>query len=207
VRKRLRFRCKHRHDGISHRQCFEESHPAERIGFLDIEATSLNASFGYMLTYCIKRRGGDILERSVKPSDIRGKRYDKGLCEQFLRDLDEFDRFVTYYGTGYDLPFLRTRCLTHDLVFPPMGSLFHTDLYYSVRNKLKLYRNRMEVACDQFGIESKGHRLNPPVWMAAQAGDPEAIDWVLTHNREDVISLEALYDKMGGHFKLNKTSV
>lgn len=207
LKARLRYVCRHRHHGLDHPQCYEAVNPGERIGFLDIEATSLNASFGYMLSYCIKRQGGEILKRPISPGDIRGKKYDKAICKQFLEDLSEFDRFVTYYGTGYDLPFLRTRCLTHDLDFPPMGSLFHTDLYYAVRNKLKLYRNRMEVACQQFGIESKGHRLTPSVWHDAQTGDKKAIDYVLQHNVEDVISLEALWDKMQGHFKTNKTSV
>jgi uncharacterized protein YprB with RNaseH-like and TPR domain len=140
-------------------------------------------------------------------ADIKAHRYDKALCQQFLEDLNEFDRLVTYYGTGYDLPFLRTRCLTHSLDFPPIGSLFHTDLYYSVRGKLRLYRNRLEVACSQFDIPSKGHRLNPSVWMDAQAGDKKAVGWVLAHNVEDVESLEQLWDKMQGHFKMNRTSV
>jgi len=207
IRERLRYRCRHRHDGISHRQCFEAAQSGERIGFLDIEATSLNASFGYMLSYCIKRQGGEVLKRPIDVADIKAHRYDKALCQQFLEDINEFDRFVTYYGTGYDIPFIRTRCLTHNLDFPPIGSLFHSDLYYSVRGKLRLYRNRMEVACQQFGIESKGHRLNPSVWMDAQAGSKKAVAWVLEHNIEDVVSLEALWDKLGGHFKMNKTSV
>jgi uncharacterized protein YprB with RNaseH-like and TPR domain len=207
LKARLRFTCSHRHNGLAHPQCYEAVHPGERIGFLDIEATSLNASFGYCLTYCIKRYGGEILKRWVTPKEIRGYQFDKRLMGQLLEDLTEFDRVITYYGTGYDLPFLRTRCLTHGLDFPPMGSLFHTDVYYSVRNKLRLYRNRMEVACSQFGIESKGHRLTPEVWMKAQAGDQGAIDYVLQHNIEDVESLEKLYDKMEGHYRLNKTSV
>lgn len=160
-----------------------------------------------MLSYCIKPMGGAVLKRPIAPSDIRAKKYDKPLCEQFLRDLNSFDRLVTYYGSRYDVPFLRTRCLTHGLDFPPIGSLFHSDLYYTVRGKLKLYRNRLEVACDQFKIPSKGHRLTPEVWMAAQTGDQKAIDYILQHNVEDVESLEALWRKLGGHFRLNKTSV
>jgi uncharacterized protein YprB with RNaseH-like and TPR domain len=187
--------------------CYTKAHDTERIGFLDIEATSLNASFGYMLSYCIKRRGGEVLKRPIAPADIRAHRFDRNLCKQFLEDLGEFDRLVTYYGTGYDVPFLRTRCLHHKLDFPPMGSVFHTDLYYSVRGKLKLHRNRLEVACDILDIPSKGHRLTPPVWMKAQAGDKASIDYVLQHNVEDVESLEALWDRLYGNFRVNKTSI
>lgn len=204
---RARFRCKHRHNGLDHISCYDQANPGERIGFLDIEATSLNASFGYMLSYCIKPLGGDVLKRPIEPSEVKSHSYDKRLCQQFIKDCGEFDRLVTYYGTGYDIPFLRTRCLYWNLDFPTMGSVFHSDLYYSVRNKLKLYRNRLEAACNMFGIESKGHRLTPSVWQDAQTGDKKAISYVLQHNIEDVISLEALWLKLEGHYRLNKTSV
>ena len=204
---RAKFRCIHRHNGLDHIQCFDKANPGERIGFLDIEATSLNASFGYMLSYCIKRHGGDVIKRPIEPAEVKSHRYDKRLCEQFLQDIGEFDRLVTYYGTRYDIPFLRTRCLYWNLDFPPMGTMFHTDMYFTVRNKLRLYRNRLETACDMFGIESKGHRLTPSVWQDAQTGDKKAIDFVLTHNIEDVVSLEALWEKLNGHYRLNKTSV
>ena len=203
---RLRFRCPHRHNGLEHHKCYDSIHDTERIGFLDIEATSLNASFGYMLSYCIKPLDKPVVKRPISPNEIKNLTFDKRLCKQLLEDLQSYDRLITYYGTGYDIPFLRTRCLTHGLDFPPMGSIFHTDVYYAVRNKLKLHRNRMEVACDQFGIESKGHRLTPKVWQEAQAGHKPAIDYVLQHNVEDVISLEALWKKMDGHFRVNKTS-
>jgi len=159
-----------------------------------------------MLSYCIKRRGGEVLKRPIRPVDIKSHRFDRTLCEQFLEDLRDFDRLVTYYGTGYDIPFLRTRCLFHNLDFPPIGSIFHTDLYFSVRSKLKLHRNRLEVACDMFSIPSKGHRLTPQVWQKSQAGCEKSIAYVLQHNVEDVESLEKLWDKLHGHFRLNKTS-
>lgn len=203
---RLRFRCPHRHDGLTHHACYTKAHDQERVGFLDIEATSLNASFGYMLSYCIKPLGKPVVKRPISPTEIKNLTFDKRLCKQLLADLGTYDRLVTYYGIGYDLPFLRTRCLTHGLDFPPMGSIFHTDVYYTVKSKLRLHRNRMEVACDQFGIESKGHRLTPKVWQEAQAGHKPAIDYVLQHNVEDVISLEALWTKLQGHFRVNKTS-
>ena len=204
---RANFSCEHRHTGLDHPQCYEKKYPPERVGFLDIESTNLTASFGYMLSYCIKRHGGEVLKRPIAPGDIRKKRYDKALCKQFLEDVKQFDRIIGYYSSRFDVPFLRTRCIYWHLDFPPMGSLFHTDAYYAVRGKLRLHRNRLEVACDTFGIESKGHRLTPSVWQAAMSGDKKAIDYVLAHNVEDVISLELLWDRLAGHVRVNKTSI
>lgn len=204
---RARFTCRHRHNGLSHHQCYEAAHPAERIGFLDIEATSLNASFGFMLTYCIKPLGGPVLKRAVQRKDILSGKFDRGLCQQFIEDATQFDRVVTYYGSRYDVPFIRTRCLTHNLDFPAMGSVFHTDAYYAVRARLKLHSNRLEAACTALGIPSKGHKLSPMVWRDAGTGEKKALAHVLAHNVEDVESLEALWIRLRGCIRPNKTSV
>lgn len=160
-----------------------------------------------MLAYCIKRHGGETVTRCVTPAEIRARKYDKRLCQQFLEDINEFDRLVTYYGTGFDIPFLRTRCLTWGLGFPPMGSVFHTDLYYAVRNKLRLSGNRLQSACTQFGIPSKETPLTPAVWRDAGTGCPKALALVLAHNVEDVASTEQLWDLLAGQVKANKTSL
>lgn len=204
---RARFVCRHRHNGLSHNKCYNEQHPPERVGFLDIEATSLNASFGFMLSYCIKRRGGEVLQRCVTPKEIHGLEFDRRLCETFLGDLSAFDRLFTFYGTRYDVPFLRTRCLSHGLGFPPMGSLFHSDVYFGVRNRLKLHSNRLEAACTFFGIPSKGVKLDPMLWRKASVGCKKSLAKVLEHNVEDVVSLEQLWDVLQGHVRTTKTSL
>ena len=160
-----------------------------------------------MLAYCIKRHGGDTLKRLITPKEISTLAFDKRLCTQFLEDLDQFDRLVTYYGTGYDVPFLRTRCLSHELGFPPMGTLFHTDAYYAVRHKLKLHSGRLEAACTFFGIPSKTTKLDPGVWRNAQAGCTKSLNLVLEHCVEDVASLESLWLILQGHTKINKRSL
>lgn len=160
-----------------------------------------------MLAYCIKRHGGDTLKRLITPKEISALTFDKRLCSQFLEDLDQFDRLITYFGTRYDVPFLRTRCLSHGLGFPPMGTLFHTDAYYAVRHKLKLHSGRLEAACTFFGIPSKSTKLDPGVWRNAQAGCTKSLNLVLSHNVEDVESLESLWTILQGHTKVNKTSL
>lgn len=165
------------------------------------------ASFGYLLSYCIKPAGAKVIARPISPKAIRSHVFDRDLCVQFLEDVKHFDRLIGYYSSRFDVPFLRTRCIYWGLEFPPFGSMYHTDAYYSVRHKLRLHRNRLETACELFGIPSKGHRLNPSVWQNAMTGDQDAIDFVLQHNIEDVVSLEQLWDKFTGQVKVNKTSL
>ena len=54
----------------------------------------------------------------------------------------------------------------------------------------------MDDACRFFGIPSKATPLNPDIWQDALCGEKKAIDYILQHNKEDVISLEKLWKKV-----------
>jgi uncharacterized protein YprB with RNaseH-like and TPR domain len=211
--------CKaHGHTYASHPNCYFKEKPyfesaeapgVERVGFCDIEATSLNASFGYMFSYCIKELDGGILEGQISPADIRSYRFDYNIMKKLCVDIRKFDRIIVYYGKDYryDIPFIRTRAVLHGLDFPTYKELIVNDLFDIVKKKLKLHRNRLETACNFFGISCKGHRLDPNVWQKAQAGDQAALDWILEHNREDVISTELLWKKLHEYIRSPNTSI
>lgn len=209
-------KCRHRMPYIEHPACFWKEHPdgagvmtQERVGFIDIEATSLNASFGYMLCYCLLPENGPIVARSITPSDVRGYTFDKKLIAQFVKDIEPYDRLVGYYSKDYryDIPFLRTRALLWGVDFPLYKEKCFSDCYDLVKKKMKLHRSRLETACEFLGIPSKGHRLNPQVWQRAQAGDKESLDYVMTHCKEDVKSLRTLWNRLNQFDRIGKTSI
>lgn len=191
-------RCKHRHLYVEHLSCYRKDteEEIERIGFLDIEASGLDADFGIVLSYCIKPYGQPSLKRLIAPSELASKDLDKRLLIDCIADMRKFDRLVTYYGTGFDIPFIRTRAMLHGLDFPLYREIKHTDVYYWVRNKMKLHRRRMEVVCDFLGIPAKGHPMIPPIWTAALTGNKKALNYILVHNLEDVDSLEEVYKRL-----------
>lgn len=205
---RVNFRCVHRHDGFSHKRCFEKARAqGERIGFLDIESGgSLDADWGFLLTYCIKKLDGPIIEGQIRPSEVRkavstGGTKDKRLLEKFCKDVWQFDTLVVYYGRDkggryqrHDIPFLRTRAAKWNVKgFPMWKQMKVIDLYDIVSAKFKLSRKSMQNACRLFGIESKASPFNMEVWQDALAGHQEALNYILEHNREDVISTEKLF--------------
>jgi len=191
-------RCKHRHFYIEHLSCYEKEQVTEieRLGFLDIEASNLDADFGIVLSYCIKPLDQPSLKRLITPRELASKDLDKALMIDCIADMRKFDRLVTYYGTGFDIPFVRTRAMLHRLDFPVFREIKHTDVYYWVRNKLRLHRKRLEVVCDFLGIPAKGHPMIPPIWTAALTGNKKALNYILTHNLEDVESLQEVYKRM-----------
>ncbi len=179
----------------------------EKIGFLDIEASNFQADFGIVFSYCIKELDGELIANVIKPKEIRNGSYDKRLIKEFIEDIKKFDRIVGYYATRFDIPFLRARAVYYNLRFPPYGTHFFNDVYYLVRNRLQLHRNRLEDACRYFDIPCKHHPLIPTVWLKAMKGDKEALDYILEHNKEDVISLEALWKKIYMYGLIGRRSI
>ncbi len=111
------------------------------------------------------------------------------------------------HNSRFDLPFLRTRAIFWELDFPIYKSIYATDVYYIIKNKFRLHRNRMETACRTFGIPCKTHPINPEIWQDAMTGDRKALQYILEHNVEDVISLELLWKKVNQYALENKRSI
>jgi uncharacterized protein YprB with RNaseH-like and TPR domain len=197
---RLGFRCIHRHNGLSHPECYEQDRKkGERIGYLDIESSGLQADFAIVLSYCIKEQDGKILSRVITDKEMKDGTFDRDLLKQCVEDMRRFDRLVYHYGDKFDIPVLRTRCVYWGLDFPLQKEIKGTDTYPILKYKFKLHSNRLESACTFFNIPSKGHRLEPNIWIKALSGDKKSLDYILTHNKEDVIALEELYKLINKH--------
>lgn len=191
-----RSRCKHGHSYLEHYGCYQkEKDSTERVWMFDIETSSLNAVYGYVFSYCLKELRGEMKERVLSPKEILRQRFDKDLIKDLLKDLEQVDRLVVYYGKDgrHDVPFVRSRALLHGYEFPEYGTIKVTDMYDIVKKKLRLYNNRLKTACDYLDISSKAHPITPKIWAHAAVGDTKSLNYILEHNREDVDSLEELY--------------
>ena len=213
--RRSKWRCKCGHSALEHPNCYEEQFGKEvKIGFADIEASNLTATFGIVYTYCIKELDGNIIKRAISLDDLHSAVYDKNLIALFIEDTKQFTHLIWHYGgfnRSFDVPFLRTRAVKWGLPFPEYKCLYVGDTYPILRNKFKLHSNRLETACDFFDIPSKKHKLNSDIWLLMITGNKKlmqkAIDYIMKHNIEDVISLEALWKKIAKFTKLGKTSI
>jgi uncharacterized protein YprB with RNaseH-like and TPR domain len=209
--------CRHGHRYTEHMSCFiaekpQDSPLQEKIGFLDIESTGLNANFDYVISYAIATNNAKMLGRVLTPKEpLNWKILDKKLLQQFCKDVRNFDRIVVYYGKSsryrHDLPFLRTRCLKWNLPFPLYKSIVVTDCYDIAKAKLKLHRYRLENVADFMGIPSKGHRLDAEIWQRAKLGHKPSLTHVWEHNKEDVITLRDVYYRLVDHYQKTRISI
>lgn len=180
----------------------------EKIGFLDIETSNLSADFGFIFSYAIKDNDSNkIYGRVLTPNEIKDGVFDKELVKECCKDMYRFNRIITYYGTYFDLPFIRTRAEYFNYQYPKYKDILHTDCYHIVKTKLKIHSNRLETACNFLNIPSKKHRLSGVVWVNACAGKKKYLDFIFEHNKEDVISLQNLYKRLERYYKKTKRSI
>lgn len=191
-------RCRHHHTYLEHFSCYIDENPDKgKIGFLDIETSNLAANFGIMYCYCIYDPYDKVIyERVILDEEIKSKSMDKNVVKQCIEDLSKFDKVITYYGTRFDLPFIRSRAIYHGLDFPSYGEILHTDLYFLVRNKFKLNSNRLATACEFLLGKSNKTKIDFNSWIRAMGGDKESLDYIIKHCRYDVLDLEMLYNKI-----------
>jgi uncharacterized protein YprB with RNaseH-like and TPR domain len=195
--KLFKGRCKHGHTYAEHPACYlKEKEDTVKVGYIDIESSQLKGNFGIMISYAIKERGSDtIYSNTITKKDIDGEILDRDLVKHCVKDMKKFDILMGYYSTRFDIPFIRTRAMYWGIDFPMYGELKHKDIWYMVRNKMNLHSNRLEVACRHLGIEGKTH-LDGSQWTLATAGNKKALEYVLDHNKKDVIILEKLHNRI-----------
>jgi len=207
-RKRLEYRCEHRHNGISHNKCYDRAYDVEeKIGFFDIETSNLSGDFGVILSYCILGNDNKLIKRIITPEEIKKGIFDKELTKQLCVDLRKFDRVIGYYSSRFDGPFCRTRCVFWGHDFPLFKEIRHTDAYMLIKHKFNLHSKRLGVVAPFFGIKAKGHPLNPEVWFRCMSGDKKALEFVGKHNEEDVNSLKQLWERIENFTKLQDSSL
>lgn len=160
-----------------------------------------------MWCYALKPENDRLRLNIIKPEEIKKGLYDKRLCQDLIKEMVEFDRLVGHYSSRFDLPFIRSRAIFWGLEFPAYGSLKQSDTWIIMRNRFKIHSNRLQSACDFFGIKAKGHPMKQDIWLKAFQGDNQALKYMGVHCEEDVLSTEALWNKIKDYSLKAKTSI
>jgi DNA polymerase elongation subunit (family B) len=117
------------------------------------------------------------------------------MLRRMHRLLSEADAVVTWNGNGFDLKVLNKEFLLQSLNAPePYKSI---DLLAIARKRFRFTSNKLDYVAQQLGlgkkVEHRGHQL----WLDCMARKREAFDEMLTYNRQDVVLLERIYDRLG----------
>lgn len=159
----------------------------DRVGFLDIET---NGGFRPDDITIIGVYDGDESRLYVKGQDL----------DEFARDASRYALWVTYFGTGFDVPFLRRR-------FPALAfDQLHIDLCPALRRLG--YKGGLKYVEQQIGVhrapELDGLSGFDAVRLWRQwrrYRDRDALDLLLAYNRADIENLSLLLAFAYGRLK------
>ncbi len=160
---------------------------SELEAYLDIETTGLSA-FSEEITvvgiYLCRGSETDFIQLVGRDIDADG----------ILEALEGVDIIYTYNGHRFDLPFIHTR-----LGVNLEGLFRHRDLMYdcwrcNLRGGFKAVERQLGIARKL--VEVDGRVAIRLWWRYVESFDLEALDTLLAYNREDVVNLKELKDRL-----------
>ncbi len=171
--------------------------PDFKICCWDIETTSLNASFGHVLTVGIKPlHGVPILFRiDGFPGYDKARWDDKKLVYAAKKELEKYNVAIAYNGMRFDVPFMASRLLHHGIK-PLATTIKHVDPVYIARHRMRIHSNSLENLLEHLQAHERKTPLTPYIWQRAAAGDKKSLDSIVRHNRADLLSLEEAFLKL-----------
>jgi uncharacterized protein YprB with RNaseH-like and TPR domain len=156
--------------------------------YLDIETTGLSAFFDYITVVGVLRCDG----RNNELVQLVGEEVTRGNLITALRDVRTI---YTYNGARFDLRFI-SNSLGIDLA----AQYSHRDLMYDCW-RCNLYGGFKAVE-RQLGIPRRlvgvsGYKAVQLWWSYVKGGNERALATLLEYNKEDVVNLKALRERLG----------
>lgn len=116
-----------------------------------------------------------------------------------LRDnLENADILVAHNGDKFDWKKLQTRILFHGL--PPLPKIKTIDTLKIAKREFKFTSNRLDYLAKFLGVDQK-MSTSKGLWLRAMQGDRAALKEMVLYNKQDVIVLEKVFDKLRPYAK------
>lgn len=122
---------------------------------------------------------------------------DKSLLQEFIKVANTADELIGHNGDSFDLPWIRTRCLYHNiLMFPKYSTL---DTLKKARYYFNFNSNTLNYIANFLNMGAKkstGYDLWKKIVLNK---DQKALDYMVKYCKHDVVLLEKVYNKFASY--------
>jgi len=144
---------------------------------------------GYVMCWAAKWLGGDeVYFNSVYQSDP------EAMLEEIHTLLGHADAVVHYNGTKFDIPTLNKEFILYDM--NPPAPYKQIDLLKTARSQFKFPSNKLDYIAQALGLGRKTKHIGHELWIQCMQDDPKAWEMMEEYNKNDVILLERVYNKL-----------
>ena len=153
----------------------------------DIETNNLKADYGTVLVVSVKPYGAKPVTFTVEQVGN-----DQRVIREARDYLATFDCWVTYFGKGFDVPFLNTRLLRHKL--QPLDQVPHVDMFFQLKAKTVMGSKSMASYASFLKLKQQKMHISPDTWGEV-AYNKEHLPLLAKRCESDVAVLEQLFDQ------------
>jgi len=125
--------------------------------------------------------------------------------EWLAQQLKDVTRIVTWFGSGFDLPFLKARAAVHKVNLRILDEIPSLDLYEWCKKNLLLSKYSLEAVAGLFGMRRRvpfeGGDVSALLKLAS-SGDTRAASRIADHCREDLYLLREVHRRLSNALKL-----
>ena len=123
-----------------------------------------------------------------------GLYYNSQMIKEVWGLLDEADVVVHYNGAKFDIPTLNKEFVEHNL--PPPSPYKQMDLLRVTKKQFKFPSNKLDYVAKALGLGQKVKHIGHQLWIDCMDFDPKAWKQMEKYNKQDVVLLEKLYDRL-----------
>lgn len=108
--------------------------------------------------------------------------------------LSEADAVVHYNGTRFDIPTLNKEFIQHG--YMPPDPYHQIDLLQVARKQFRFPSNKLDYVAQALGVGKKHAHIGHELWVRCMNNDAAAWKEMEKYNKQDVVLLEEVYNKM-----------
>jgi len=124
-----------------------------------------------------------------------GKRQDdKRICKEIVVEMDKADEIVAHYGEGFDIPWIRGRCLYHEVQCQDRYKVVDT-LRMAGKRKFRFNSRSLDYIGQYLGVGKK-IKTDYGLWKDVVEKKEGALAKMIRYCKNDVVLLEGVYHKL-----------